>query len=87
MKPNTSHQSAVIRASVEEAHQQQRTVKALGSPWRYFRPRGRQKAAISVRETWWICDPDAFYAEAKRRSDLREAQSRSYRAPDEMGTA
>jgi hypothetical protein len=87
MKPNTSHQSAVIRASVEEAHQKTRAVKALGSPWRYFRPRGRQKAIISVRETWWICPPDAFYAEAKRRSDLREAQSRSYRAPDEMGTA
>jgi site-specific DNA-cytosine methylase len=88
MKPNTRHQSAVIRASVEEAHQKTRAVKALGSPWRYFRPRGRQKAVISVRETWWIdLTPDAFYAEAKRRSDLREAQitTEDFTRVDAMG--
>lgn len=88
MKPNTRHQSAVIRASVEEAQQKKARGQQTSSPRRTWNPR-RGKGKVTPSASWWLdCPPDRFYAEAKRRSDLRERESpQGYRAPDEMGVA
>ena len=91
-RSKTAVQSAAIRASVEESNQR-KALKARAG-WHTVAAQtwagrgGRRRKDTSVPGPSWWCTTTDFYGEAKQRQAEREAHdSRSFRAPDELGMA